>query len=137
MDIEAMGTLTALAASLAVAFAPTTGQPAVGAMDQILGSARPASSIVQPSPAPVVSQSPAASHNVISQPPVCRIRTDDECYQTASACLMARSVGDLYGVDWREGKPAVVRNRDDLSDADEEHARACATDLQTCLSRNC
>ncbi|KJS34767.1 MAG: hypothetical protein VR74_18920 [Hyphomonas sp. BRH_c22] len=137
MYIEATGTLTALAVSLAVAIAPNSAQPTAGAMEQILGTGRPASSIVEPSPAPVVPQGPAASHNVISQPPVCRIRADDECYQTASACLTARSVGGLYGVDWREGKPAVVRNRDDLTEADETHARACATDLQICLSGNC
>tara|TARA_R110002124_G_scaffold153118_3_gene320105 strand:- start:1218 stop:1631 length:414 start_codon:yes stop_codon:yes gene_type:complete len=137
MYTEATGTLTAIAASLAVAFAPTTAQPTVGAMEQVLGSAKPVSSVVEPSPAPVISQVPSANHNVMSQPPVCRIRTDNECYQTASACLTARSVGGLYGVDWREGKPAVVRNRNDMSEADEKHARACATDLQLCLSGNC
>ncbi len=94
-------------------------------------------SVVEPAVAPLSSPVPAADHNVISQPKVCRIRSDDECFQAAAACLKVRSIAGLYSVDWRAGEPAVVRVQEGMSDAQEKGARGCATDLQQCLSGKC
>ncbi len=138
MQIGAIDTLMAMAASVVVAIAPVTTQPAASTIEQVLEADKPGASVVEPAPAPVTAHGSAPSHNVISQPPVCRIRSDEECHHAAAACLKARSVGGLYAVAWgREGKPVVVRARNDMTDAQERQARACATDLQQCLSGNC
>jgi hypothetical protein len=138
MQIDAIATLMAMAASVAVAMAPASAQPAASAMEQLLDPGKPAASVVEPAPAPVNTHGAAPSHNVISPPPVCRIRSDEECHHAAAACLKARSIGGLYTVAWeREGKLAITRVRDDMTDGQERHARACATDLQQCLSGNC
>jgi hypothetical protein len=138
MQIDAIATLMAMAASVAVAIAPASAQPAASVMEQVLDPGKPDASVVEPAPAPVTAHGSAPSHNVISQPPVCRIRSDEECHHAAAACLKARSIGGLYTVAWgREGKPAILRVRDDMTDAQERHARTCATDLEQCLSGNC
>ncbi|WP_340691972.1 hypothetical protein [Hyphomonas sp.] len=138
MQIDAIATLMAMAVSVAVVMSPASAQPAASAMEQVLGPGKQAASVVEPAPVSVTTHGSAPSHNVISPPPVCHIRSDDECHHAAVACLKARSIGGLYTVVLgREGKPAVVRVRDDRTDAQERQARACATDLQQCLSGNC
>ena len=138
MQIEAIATLMAMAASVAVAMAPASAQPAASAMKQVLEPSKLEASVVEPAPGSVTTHGAAPSHNVISPPPVCRIRSDEECHHAASACLKARSIGGLYTVAWgREGKPAIVRVRDDMTDGQERYARACATDLEQRLSGNC
>ncbi|MBU2604389.1 MAG: hypothetical protein KKC43_00660 [Alphaproteobacteria bacterium] len=139
MQIDAIATLMAMAASVAVAMAPASAQPTASAMEQVLEPGRPgAFVVVEPAPAPVTTHGSAPSHNVMSPPPVCRIRSDEECHHVAAACLKARNIGGLYSVArGAEGQPAVIRIRDDMSDKQEQYARACATDLEQCLSGNC
>ena len=138
MQIDTIATLMAMVASVAVAMSPASAQPAASAMEQVLEPGSPGASVVEPAPASVTTHGSAPSHNVISPPPVCHIRSDDECHHAAVACLKARSIGGLYTVALgREGAPAIVRVRDDMSDMQERQARACATDLQQCLSGNC
>lgn len=138
MQIGANNTFMALVASLVVAIAPAMAQPDTSVIEQVLESGISGASVVEPAPEPITAHSSAPSHNVIDQPPVCRIRSDEECHHAAAACLKARSIAGLYTVGWgREGKPAILRVRDDMTEAQEKHARACATDLKQCLSGNC
>ena len=137
MQIRTAGMILTSVASLGLTMMPALAQPAATAMEQVLGRASDSLSVVEPAVAPLSSPVPAADHNVISQPEVCRIRSDDECIHAAAACLKVRSIAGLYSVDWRAGAPAVVRVQQGMSDAQEKGARGCATDLQQCLSGKC
>ncbi|MFT5777007.1 MAG: hypothetical protein ACI9NG_002988, partial [Hyphomonas sp.] len=48
MQIDAIATLMAMAASVAVAMAPASAQPAASAMEQLLDPGKPAASVVEP-----------------------------------------------------------------------------------------
>lgn len=137
MQIRATGMILASVASLGLAMLPAIAQPAVTSTDKVLIPASETSRVVEPAPAPLTSPVPAANHNIITQPEVCRIRTGDECVHTATACLKARTISHLYEVEWRSGAPVVVRVQDGMSDAQEKGARGCASDLQQCLAGKC
>lgn len=137
MQIRATGMILASVASLGLAMLPAIAQPTATSTDKVLIPASETSRVVEPAPAPLTSPVPAANHNVITQPEVCRILSGDECAHTATACLKARTISHLYAVEWRSGAAAVVRVQDGMTDAQEKGARGCAADLQQCLAGKC